>query len=175
MKRGRVTSVNVSGFGHIAITNKNSPEMVSETFGVWFLSPSQLQRLLSDLINRTTMWLSPGPPADWLSLLSSGPQLPTMHGGLWGFLWSRTQTTVILKANQRTDKTLGVLLLTGWSPYQCTTKDRSSGIQTNHKDTCGRRMETLTHLLLFVAIDTCVYPFKWGHQLAAAETWLSLN
>lgn len=40
------------------------------------------------------MWLSPDPPADWCGLLSSGPQLQTMHGGLSCFLWSRTWTSL---------------------------------------------------------------------------------
>lgn len=53
---------------------------------------------------------------------------------------------------------------TGAAVYRLTTRN-----------TCGRRMETMTHLLLFVAIDTCVYPFKWEHHLAATETWLLLN
>lgn len=39
------------------------------------------------------------------------------------------------------------------------------------RNTCGRRMETMSHLLLFVAIDTHVYPFKWKHHLAATETF----
>lgn len=52
---------------------------------------------------------------------------------------------------------------------------RAGGYRQTTRNTCGRRMETVTHLQLFVAIDTRVYPFKWEHHPAAAGTGLLLN
>lgn len=110
-------SIRVSGFSH-GITNENSQQMVSETFGffLFFLSPSRLQRPLSDLINRAMNVTQPRSSgrlmrsvklrtsvADhaWRSVVLSVIQNLNVSKGL------------ILKRNQRADKTLGVLFLMG--------------------------------------------------------------
>lgn len=102
IRRSWVISVNVrvSGFGHIGITNKNSQEMVSETFGVWFYLRANCSVHCLTSSTAPWMWLMCPATADWCGLLSSGPQLQTMHGGLLGFLRSRPQMPV--KAHSET-------------------------------------------------------------------------
>lgn len=101
--------------------------MVSDTFGVWFLSQSQMQRSLSDLIDRTMMWFHPGRPAGWCGPLSSLPQLPAVHGGLWHPGPENACKGSFLKTNQTADKTLGVHISTQWMNgavvYRLTTRN----------------------------------------------------
>lgn len=144
--------VRVSG-SRPGITNENSQEMVSEAFGVWVLSPSLWQRSLSDLINRT---MSVTQPRSSSRLMWSV--------GLRTTVTDHAQRSVIHdpkspRTNHRADKSLGVLQLT--EGRQCTKKKyQSHSIETNHRNTCGKYMETMTHFLCFVAIDTHVYPLK---------------
>lgn len=101
-----------------------------------------------------------------------------MHGGLWGFLviqnpnackgslWKpiRWQIKLWVSCCRLDGVHIGTQKHTGAAVCRLTTRN-----------TCGRRMETMTHLLLFVAIDTGVYTFKWEHHLAATETWLFIE
>lgn len=104
-------SIRVSGFSH-GITNENSQQMVSETFGVWLLS----QRPLSDLINRT---MNVTQPRSSGRLMRSVKLRTTVTDHAWrSVVLSVIQNLnvskgLILKRNQRVDKTLGVLFLMG--------------------------------------------------------------
>lgn len=49
-------------------------------------------------------------------------------------------------------------------------KKQCGCILDNHKEHLYWRMETVTHLVLFVAIGTHVYAFKWEHHLVATKT-----
>lgn len=49
-------------------------------------------------------------------------------------------------------------------------KKQCGCILPNHKEHLYWRMETVTHLVLFVAIGTRVYAFKWEHHLVATKT-----
>ncbi len=174
MKRSWVMSVTirVSGFGHIGISHKNSQEMVSETSGVWFYLRGSSSAFCLTSSTASWMWLSPSPrrlmwslehqtaAADhaWRSVgLSVIWNLNSCKDSLWKPI--RGQIKLWVSCFWLSRVHISAHQTTGAAVYRLTTRN-----------TCGRRMETMTHLLLFVAIDTPVYPFKWEHHLAAIET-----
>lgn len=67
-------------------------------------------------------------------------------------------------------------MLTAWSLQQYTGEERGGGANSagvfwlTTRSTCIGIMESVTHLVLFVAIGTRVCALNWEHHLVATET-----